>query len=74
MPKKPEYTEARKQSNRKWDAENLDRMSYTVPKGQKATIQAAAKKAGESVNEYTQGALLARMGLEKWPELEKEGE
>lgn len=54
-------------SNRKWDAANLDRMSYTLPKGQKATVQAAATAAGESVNEYTQKALLARMGLKTWP-------
>lgn len=56
-------------SNRKWDAANLDRMSYTLPKGQKATVQAAATAAGESVNEYTQKALLARMGLKTWPDV-----
>lgn len=64
------YTEKKKASNRKWDSENLDRISYTVPKGQKATIQAAAQAAGESVNQYTQGALLARMGLSEWPKKE----
>lgn len=64
------YTEKKKVSNRKWDSENLDRISYTVPKGQKATIQAAAQEAGESVNQYTQGALLARMGLSEWPKKE----
>ena len=62
------YTEAKKASNRKWDSNNLDRMSFTVPKGQKATIEAAATAAGESVNMYTQKALLARMGLKDWPE------
>lgn len=61
------YTEKKKASNRKWDSENLDRLSFTVPKGQKAAIQAAAKQAGESVNQFTQGALLARMGLNAWP-------
>lgn len=68
------YTEKKKVSNRKWDSENLDRISYTVPKGQKATVQAAAKEAGESVNQYTQGALLARMGLSEWPTREEEKE
>lgn len=65
-------SEKKKASNKKWDSANLDRMSYTLPKGQKATVQAAASAAGESVNEFTQRALLARMGLETWPE--KEGE
>ena len=65
------YSEARKGSNRKWDSNNLDRMSYTVPKGHRATVQAAADKAGESINIYTQRALLARMGLESWPMIEK---
>lgn len=61
------YTDKKKASNRKWDSANLDRLSYTVPKGQKAAIQAAAEQAGESVNQFTQGALLARMGLQEWP-------
>lgn len=68
------YTEKKKVSNRKWDSENLDRISYTVPKGQKATVQAAAQAVGESVNQYTQGALLARMGLSEWPTREEEKE
>ena len=63
------YTDAKKASNRKWDLNNLDRMSFTVPKGQKATVEAAAKAAGESINQYTQRALLARMGLAEWPQL-----
>ena len=61
-------SDKKKASNKKWDAANLDRMSYTLPKGQKATVQAAAAAAGESVNEYTQRALLARMGLKEWPD------
>lgn len=63
-------SDKKKASNKKWDAANLDRMSYTLPKGQKATVQAAAAAAGESVNEYTQRALLARMGLKEWPTIE----
>ena len=65
-------SDKKKASNKKWDAANLDRMSYTLPKGQKATVQAAAAAAGESVNEYTQKALLARMGLETWPTIKEE--
>lgn len=61
-------SDKKKASNKKWDAANLDRMSFTLPKGQKATVQAAAASVGESVNEYTQRALLARMGLKEWPD------
>ena len=64
------YTDAKKASNRKWDSNNLDRMSFTVPKGQKATVESAAKAAGESINQFTQKALLMRMGLTEWPALE----
>ena len=52
--------------------EKQDELKIRVPKGQKTTIQAAADKAGESVNQQTQGALLARMGLKEWPELAEE--
>lgn len=45
-----------------------DRLSITIPKGQKATVEAAAAAVGESVNLYTQRALLARMGLKDWPD------
>lgn len=62
MPKKQtEWTRA-------YNEKAYDRLAITVPKGQKATIEAAATEAGESVNQYTQKALLARMGLETWPE------
>ena len=50
--------------------EYLDKLVVLlVPKGQKATVERAAQAAGESVNLYTQKALLSRMGLDSWPEL-----
>lgn len=52
----------------RYNAKAYDEMKIRVPKGQKATVEAAAKEAGESVNQYTQKALLARMGLDAWPE------
>lgn len=67
-------TKAQQRAVNKYINNNYDRLNITIPKGQKATIQEAASKAGESVNEYTQGALLRRMGLEEWPQTEKEGE
>ena len=56
---------------RAYTAANYDRIELTVPKGQKSTVQAAADGAQESVNLYTQKALLQRMGLEDWPALEE---
>ena len=49
-----------------------DRLAITIPKGQKATVQAAAEQEGESINGYTNKALLARMGLTAWPEAKEE--
>lgn len=50
MPRK--YTDARKDSNRKWDAANLDRLSLALPKGSKDKIKAHADRMGESVNGF----------------------
>ena len=47
-------------------------MAITIPKGQKSTLQAAAEREGESINGYTNKALLARMGLTAWPEAKEE--
>ena len=63
---------AKIQANNRYNAKAYDRINIVIPKGQKATVEAAAKAAGESVNQYTQKALLARMGVEDWPT--KEGE
>lgn len=54
----------------KYNALNYDSLRIVVPKGQKSTIISAAQAAGESINQYTQGALLARMGLSEWPSKE----
>lgn len=62
-------TKAQQRAVNKYIKNNYDRLNITLPGGQKATVQAAATAAGESVNEYTQKALLARMGLKTWPEI-----
>lgn len=46
---------------------NYDSYLVRIPKGQKQTVEAAASAVGESVNQYTQKALLTRMGLSEWP-------
>lgn len=54
------YTEAQKKSAKKWDAENLDRVSVALPKGMKADIKAAAGDGG-SVNGFIREAVEARL-------------
>ncbi len=46
------YTEARARANKKWMDKAYDRMTVTLPKGNKAVIQAAAEAAGLSVNAW----------------------
>lgn len=53
----------------KFNEQAYDRLAITIPKGQKAAVQAAADKAGESINQYTNTALLTRMKLSEWPEM-----
>ena len=57
MPESRKYTEAQKQSARKWDAANLDRISIAVPKGHKEAIKAHAEARGESVNGFINRAI-----------------
>ena len=62
MPKKQtEWTRA-------YNENAYDRLAITIPKGQKATIQAVADQEGESINGYVNKAILDRMGLQEWPE------
>lgn len=62
--------EQRKAANERYLAKQ-DELKIRLPQGQKATVQAAATQVGESVNQYTQKALLARMGLADWPKIEQ---
>ena len=57
MPESRKYTEAQKQSARKWDATNLDRISIAVPKGHKDAIKAHAEAHSESVNGFINRAI-----------------
>ena len=66
-------TKAQQKAVHKYVRENYDRIGITIPKGQKATVQAAAEQEGESINSYTNKALLARMGLTTWPEAKEGG-
>lgn len=56
------------QYKNKFNTANYDSLRIVVPKGHKATVQAAAEAEGESINGYVNKAVLARLGLEEWPE------
>ena len=43
--------------------QKYDRVNLTVPKGKKEKIKAAAKAAGQSVNEYINSAIDSYMNL-----------
>lgn len=58
------YTEAKKEGNKRWDAKNLDRLSLALPKGSKDAIKAHAEKKGESVNGFISRAIKETMERE----------
>lgn len=60
------YTEAQKQSARKWDAANLDRLSIALPKGRREEIKAYAAAHGESVNAFISRAIEETMKRGGW--------
>ena len=55
------YTEAQRQSAKKWDAVNLDRLSLALPKGSRETIKAHAAALGESTNAFIKRAIDCQM-------------
>ena len=59
------YTEARRDGNRKWDKDNLDRVSIAMPKGSKDIIKAHAESKGESVNAFINRAIAETMERDK---------
>lgn len=59
------YTEAVKQSNRKWDAANLDRLSIALPAGSRDKIKAHAQSQGESVNGFIGRAISEAMARDQ---------
>lgn len=45
-------SEAKAKANKKWDKENLDRLSVALPRGAKDKIKDLAVQNGESVNQF----------------------
>lgn len=57
------YTKARREGNKRWDANNLDRISIAIPKGRKATVEACAKSEGTTINGLVNALLREKTGL-----------
>ena len=55
---------AQQRAVHKYVKNNYDRLELSVPKGEKVTIQQAAKQAVKSVNAYIYEAVCARMQQE----------
>ena len=60
-------SDARIRANNRYNEKAYDRINIAIPKGHKATIQAAAEQEGESINGYVNKAVLNRLGFEDWP-------
>lgn len=54
----------------RYNNKTYDRITIVIPKGRKADLQAAAASVGESVNSYITKALLDRLGIASWDELD----
>ena len=51
----------------RYNRKAYDRVEARVPRGNLDVLAEHAARAGESVNGFVSGALLARMGLDAWP-------
>ena len=51
------FTPSRKKANDKYMTEKIDSLSIYVPKGQKELIKAAAKRKGQSMNQFVVDAI-----------------
>lgn len=54
----------------RYNSKAYDRVTIIIPKGRKADLQAAAERTGESVNSYVIKAVLSRMGISDWSDLD----
>lgn len=61
---------AQTRASNKYIAKVYDRVPLVIPKGRKADLKAIAERAGESVNSYVIKAVLSRMGVTDWEDLD----
>ena len=62
------YTDKVRDSNRKWDSANLDRISVAFKKGEKEIIQNHAKEQGESMNVFIHRAIFSQIARDNGTE------
>lgn len=62
------YSEAQKESARKWDAANLDRVSVAMPRGRKDAIRERAAAQGESMNGFINAAIDSALSQQDAPQ------
>ncbi len=60
--KKEDFNQIKYQNE--FNKANYDRVEVNMPKGKKAIVKEAAAAAGQSVSEYINQAIDARMGLD----------
>lgn len=58
------FTPSRRKANDKYMTEKIDSLSIYVPKGKKELIKAAAKKKGQSMNQFVVDAINAALDNE----------
>lgn len=58
------YTDAQNRATQKYIKENLEEVRFRVRKGEKAVLQEAAKKAGQSMAQYVIQAINERAGCQ----------
>lgn len=61
---------AQTRASNKYIAKAYDRVPLVIPKGRKEDLKAAAERTGESVNSYVIKAVLSRMGISDWDDLD----
>ncbi|MBR3874142.1 MAG: hypothetical protein IKJ26_08220 [Clostridia bacterium] len=63
MTEKPKYyNQSRNKASQKYQKENLEQIAIRVPKGDRASLKAAAEQAGESMAQYIVNAVNQRAG------------
>lgn len=58
---KQKYTEKKKESNRRWDENNIERITVAVPKGKKQAIKEHATAKEESISGFVNRAIAETM-------------
>ena len=58
------YTDAQNRATQKYIRENLEEVRFRVRKGEKAVLQEAARKAGQSMAQYVIQAINERAGCQ----------